>query len=422
MWMKQATVEGLDQRLDALKKRVAAAVAADGPDAHQIEVDRLVWCHAYAEAARTMRAWSDATDHPLIRDLADAAELDALTYVQGADSDAVVELGLRLADLAGRLEPLEDVGASEEHRLLRSSLRDFADREIVPHAQAIHREDRDLPESIIAGLAEIGLFGLSIPTEYGGAQEAEDFQAMLIATEELSRASLGAGGSPMTLPEILVRALLRGGTEEQKRRWLPAIASGTQLVAIGVSEPDYGSDVAGLQCRATRLPSGDWEITGTKLWCTFAGRSELLMLLCRTGDGGHRGLSAFVLEKPAFPGHAFEHVPAGRRHPARPGHPHDRLPGHAHLRAGLRTVPRAVRRLDRRGRLAESRLLPPDGGLLDGPHPDGRARRRRNAGGAEQRDRLREDADRLREADLRQPVDPGEDRPGWRSRPTPAAS
>src|SRR5215213_2380358 len=106
-----------------------------------------------ADAARTMRAWAEATDHPLIRDLADAAELDALAYIQGADSDAVVELGLRLADLAGRLEPLEDVGASEEHRLLRSSLRDFADREIVPHAQTIHRKDRDLPESIVAGLA-----------------------------------------------------------------------------------------------------------------------------------------------------------------------------------------------------------------------------------------------------------------------------
>jgi (2S)-methylsuccinyl-CoA dehydrogenase len=130
---------------------------------------------------------------------------------------------------------------------------------------------------------------------------------MLVATEELSRASLAAGGSLITRPEILVRALLRGGTEAQKRAWLPAIASGEQLVAVAVTEPDHGSDVASIACRATRRPDGDWEISGTKLWCTFAGRSELLMVLCRTSDAGHRGLSVFVLEKPAYAGHEFEH-------------------------------------------------------------------------------------------------------------------
>jgi len=134
---------------------------------------------------------------------------------------------------------------------------------------------------------------------------------MLIVTEELSRCSLAAGGSLTTRPEILVRALLRSGTAEQKRRWLPAIASGEKLVAVGVTEPDYGSDVAGIKCRATRLSDGGWEINGTKLWCTFAGRSELLMILCRTADQGHRGLSVFVLEKPAFAGHHFEHVQPG---------------------------------------------------------------------------------------------------------------
>jgi (2S)-methylsuccinyl-CoA dehydrogenase len=134
---------------------------------------------------------------------------------------------------------------------------------------------------------------------------------MLIATEELSRASLGIGGSLMTRPEILIRALLSGGTEEQKRRWLPAIARGKWLVAVGVTEPDQGSDVASIKCRAQRLPSGEWEITGAKLWCTFAGRAELLMILCRTGQEGHRGLSAFVLEKPAFRGREFEHLQSG---------------------------------------------------------------------------------------------------------------
>jgi (2S)-methylsuccinyl-CoA dehydrogenase len=89
------------------------------------------------------------------------------------------------------------------------------------------------------------------------------------------------------------------------------IASGERMVAVAVTEPDFGSDVASLKCRATRLPDGDWEINGTKLWCTFAGRSELLMVLCRTSDAGHRGLSLFVLEKPAYPGHAFEYRQPG---------------------------------------------------------------------------------------------------------------
>ncbi len=187
-------------------------------------------------------------------------------------------------------------------------LRAFAEKEVRPRAQSIHRQDLDVPEEIIRGVSELGLLGLSIPERYGGSQgDAPDFRAMLIATEELSRASLAAGGSLITRPEILVRVLLRGGTEAQRREWLPPIATGEKLVAVAVTEPDHGSDVASVACRAARRPDGDWEISGTKLWSTFAGRSELLMLLCRTSDAGHRGLSVFVVEKPAFRGHAFEH-------------------------------------------------------------------------------------------------------------------
>src|SRR5207248_1796672 len=183
---------------------------------------------------------------------------------------------------------------------------------ITPHAAAIHRGDLDIPEDIIRGVSELGVFGLSIPEEFGGSQgEIEDFESMLIVTEELSAASLAAGGSLITRPEILVRALVRAGTPEQKRRWLPAIASGRQLVAVATTEPDFGSDMASLRCRADRADGG-WLVNGTKFWCTFAGRAELVMLLLRTGDSGHRGLSVFVLEKPASPGHEFEHrQPAG---------------------------------------------------------------------------------------------------------------
>ena len=209
--------------------------------------------------------------------------------------------------LAGRSG--EDLGASAEHRLLRATLRDFAARRIAPRAQQIHRADGDVPADVIAAIAELGLFGLSIPEAYGGTLAGTpDHVAMLIGTEELSAASLAVGGSLMTRPEILVRALLSGAGEEQKRRWLPGIASGELLVAVAVTEPDQGSDVAGIECRATREGDGSWRVNGAKLWCTFAGRAHLLMLLCRTGgDAGHRGLSLFVAEKPSYTGHDFEH-------------------------------------------------------------------------------------------------------------------
>lgn len=297
---------------EAMRQRVAELVARDGLDAHQIEVDHFVWCHAHAEAAQATAQWAERTRHPLAVELAEVIGQQALAMLGTADRMTLIGLDQRLAGVAQALVPLEDVGAEDGHRLLRSSLRDFATREIEPYAQDIHRRDLDVPEHVIAGVAQLGLFGLSIPTEFGGAQEASDFESMLIATEELSRASLAAGGSLMTRPEILVRALLRGGTEEQKRLWLPLIATGQKMVAVAVTEPDYGSDVASLKCRATRLPTGDWEINGTKLWCTFAGRSELITVLCRTSDAGHRGLSLFVIEKPAFAGHEFEyHQPGG---------------------------------------------------------------------------------------------------------------
>jgi (2S)-methylsuccinyl-CoA dehydrogenase len=312
--MTTAEALELDRALDALKQQVASAVERDGADDRQVDVDRLVWCYAHAEAARALAEWAEGSGNELAAELVAIAYQDALAACLGRDAGAEIERGRRLAALAGELTPLEDVGAREEHRLLRTTLREFADKEIRPHAQAIHRQDADLPEHIVSGVAELGMFGISVPAEFGGVQESQDSTSMLIATEELSRASLAAGGSLMTRPEILVRALLRGGTEEQKRRWLPAIASGEMLVGVAVTEPDYGSDVAALACRATRLDSGEWRIDGTKLWSTFAGRSELLMVLCRTGEPGYRGLSVFVVEKPRFPGHEFDHrQPEGGR-------------------------------------------------------------------------------------------------------------
>jgi (2S)-methylsuccinyl-CoA dehydrogenase len=134
---------------------------------------------------------------------------------------------------------------------------------------------------------------------------------MVVATEELSAASLPAAGSLITRPEILAKALLQGGTEDQKRKWLPRIASGEIMVAVSVTEPNVGSDVASLTCRAepaTVSGRAGYVLNGAKAWCTYAGRAEVLALLARTEPDaklGHRGLSLFIVEKDTFTGYDF---------------------------------------------------------------------------------------------------------------------
>jgi len=198
----------------------------------------------------------------------------------------------------------------DDFELVQDTFRRFADDKIRPVAEHVHRHNADIPEDVIAGLAELGAFGLSVPEEYGGfaAGGESDYMGMVVATEELSRGSLGVGGSLITRPEILTRALVKGGTEEQKKSWLPRLASAEIMAAVAVTEPDYGSDVAGIKCTATRTDGG-WLINGVKTWCTFGARADVLMLLARTDPDRskiHRGLSLFVVPKGRGDGHGFE--------------------------------------------------------------------------------------------------------------------
>jgi (2S)-methylsuccinyl-CoA dehydrogenase len=211
-----------------------------------------------------------------------------------------------LAGLAGQDGPRH---LDSDFEMVQDSFRRFADDRIRPVAEHIHRTNDDIPDEIISGLAEMGGFGLSVPEEYGGFASGgeSDYLGMVIATEELSRGSLGAGGSLITRPEILTRALVKGGTEEQKQYWLPRLASAEAMVAVAVTEPDFGSDVAGIKVTAT--PSdGGWVVNGVKTWCTFAARADILMLLARTDPDRsktHRGLSMFIVPKPRGDGHGF---------------------------------------------------------------------------------------------------------------------
>jgi (2S)-methylsuccinyl-CoA dehydrogenase len=211
---------------------------------------------------------------------------------------------------------------SEDFELVRETFHRFAEDKVRPHAEHVHRANADIPEEVIEGLAELGGFGLSVPEEYGGFASGgeSDYMGMVVATEELSWGSLGVGGSLITRPEILTRALVYGGTEEQKKQWLPKLASAEILAAVAVTEPDFGSDVAGIVTAAAHVEGG-WVINGVKTWCTFAARADVLMLLARTDPDrslAHRGISMFVVEKPRGDGHGFLFTQGPGEAPDRP--------------------------------------------------------------------------------------------------------
>ena len=307
-----------------------------GPDAHQVLAYDLA--HA-ASAAATARALLDyggkgdtegriacafAADmvHDLISRLAGREEL------WGVGSDPLRSAHPFLATyrdpafLSGLAESSGPRHLDADMEMVQDTFRSFANNVVAPQAEHVHRTNGDVPEDVIDGLAEIGAFGLSVPAEYGGYSEGGDseYLAMVIATEELSRASLGIGGSLITRPEILTRALVKGGTEEQKLHWLPKLATAEAMVAVAVTEPDYGSDVAGIKVTATPAEGVDgapgYVINGVKTWCTFGGRADVLMLLARTDPDRsktHKGLSLFIVPKPRGEGHGFEFVqdPAG---------------------------------------------------------------------------------------------------------------
>jgi (2S)-methylsuccinyl-CoA dehydrogenase len=206
-----------------------------------------------------------------------------------------------------------------DFEMVRDTFRRFAEHELRPIAEHVHRHNDDIPEQVISGLAALGTFGLSIPEEYGGfsAGGEAEYLAMVVATEELSWGSLGVGGSLITRPEIVARALLQGATAAQKQEWLPELASGAVMAAVAVTEPDYGSDSSAVVTTATRDADGGYVIDGVKTWCTFAGRADVLMLMARTDpDRGraHRGLSLFLVPKERAAGHHFRFdQPAGGR-------------------------------------------------------------------------------------------------------------
>ncbi|MGC2778792.1 MAG: acyl-CoA dehydrogenase family protein, partial [Bradyrhizobium sp.] len=187
-------------------------------------------------------------------------------------------------------------GLDETLESIREEMRKFADSEVIGHAQGWHRTNSYIPLEIIAQMSELGVFGLTIPEEFGGLGLGKE--SMCVVSEELSRGYIGVG-SLGTRSEIAAELILGSGTSEQKQKWLPKIASGEVLPTAVFTEPNTGSDLASIKTRAVR--EGDvYKVYGNKTWITHPVRADLMTLLVRTNpkEAGHRGLSMLLAEKP----------------------------------------------------------------------------------------------------------------------------
>jgi (2S)-methylsuccinyl-CoA dehydrogenase len=196
-------------------------------------------------------------------------------------------------------------GLEDELEMIRDQFRRYADDRVAPNAHGWHMRDELIPMEIITELAEMGVFGLTIPEEFGGLGLSK--ASMVVVSEELSRGYIGVG-SLGTRSEIAAELILCGGTEAQKATWLPALASGEILPTAVFTEPNTGSDLGSLRTRAVKA-GDDWEVTGNKTWITHAARTHVMTLLARTDPASTdwRGLSMFLAEK--TPGTAEDPFP-----------------------------------------------------------------------------------------------------------------
>ncbi len=187
-------------------------------------------------------------------------------------------------------------GLDEEMEMIREQFRRYSVDRVEPHAHEWHLKDELIPLEIINELAEMGVFGLTIPEEYGGFGMSKT--AMCVVSEELSRGYIGVG-SLGTRSEIAAELILAGGTEEQKQKWLPELASAEKLPTAVFTEPNTGSDLGSLRTRAVKNADGDYEVTGNKTWITHAARTHVMTLLARTDPStdNYKGLSMFLAEK-----------------------------------------------------------------------------------------------------------------------------
>jgi (2S)-methylsuccinyl-CoA dehydrogenase len=311
---------------------VAGKVSSAALEEHQYAAHALAWLATYTESLRQMQAWAlrleaDGKFSEMEALLLQIAYGEYLQQIQGgipmsqgevarlqdlgltpakpgAAAAALMAQGNTVAARTRLVELMRDnhgratfgaSGLDEELEMIRDQFRRFADDKVIPHAQGWHLRDELIPMEIIESLAEMGVFGLTIPEEFGGFGLSK--ASMVVVSEELSRGYIGVG-SLGTRSEIAAELILCGGTAEQKAKWLPKLASGEILPTAVFTEPNTGSDLGALRTKG-RKEGDDWVINGNKTWITHAARTHVMTVLARTIDGttDYRGLSMFLAEK-----------------------------------------------------------------------------------------------------------------------------
>jgi (2S)-methylsuccinyl-CoA dehydrogenase len=338
---REATV-ALDALLADATAKVRARVVVEGHpvakmfDREQRATHGLAWLATYAEAVRQLVAYAERLsgegnfgelEEHLVRVGIGECLAQVLGGIPMSQGEMVrpSDMGLTMAQVAARITPgvesliadgntaerrarlmalmraghgatVGGCGLDETLESIREEMRRFADAEVIEHAQGWHRTNSYIPMAVINQMSELGVFGLTIPEDFGGMGLGKE--SMCVVSEELSRGYIGVG-SLGTRSEIAAELILGGGTSEQKAKWLPKIASGEVLPTAVFTEPNTGSDLASLKTRAVR--EGDvYKIYGNKTWITHPVRADLMTLLVRTNpkEAGHRGLSMLLAEKP----------------------------------------------------------------------------------------------------------------------------
>jgi (2S)-methylsuccinyl-CoA dehydrogenase len=316
---------------------VDGRVSGAAIEAHQTAAHGLAWLATYVESLRQMQLWAVRLDEKgqfgeveqLILQIAFGEYLSQIAggiQMNQGEMVRLQDLGLSPDDAHLLMDPAATMlmqagntqaartrlvelmqersaeitvgrtGLEEELEMIRAQFRRFSVEKVEPYAHDWHLKDELIPMEIIEELAEMGVFGLTIPEEFGGFGLSK--ASMVVVSEELSRGYIGVG-SLGTRSEIAAELILCGGTDAQKAQWLPKLASAEILPTAVFTEPNTGSDLGSLRTRAVRDENGDWKVTGNKTWITHAARTHVMTLLARTvpDTTDHRGLSMFLAEK-----------------------------------------------------------------------------------------------------------------------------
>ena len=333
-------VEGLlEQATASVREKVTTdgRISGAAMDAEQTATHGLAWLATYTEALRQMQNWATRLHdegqfgeiEQLIHQIAFGEYLSQIAggiQMNQGEMVRLQDLGLSPDDAHLLIHPATSLlmqagntqsartrlvelmqeraaeitvgrtGLDDELEMIREQFRRFAIEKVEPHAHEWHLRDKLIPMEIIEELAGMGVFGLTIPEEFGGFGLSK--ASMVVVSEELSRGYIGVG-SLGTRSEIAAELILCGGTDQQKAHWLPKLASAEILPTAVFTEPNTGSDLGSLRTRAVRDENGDWKVTGNKTWITHAARTHVMTLLARTvpDTTDHRGLSMFLAEK-----------------------------------------------------------------------------------------------------------------------------